>query len=58
MFTNLVVPIVLISIVFTSVVAPGLARKQIHPTVPFIDEGIDPEELEETEKPEKNGEKS
>jgi len=39
-------------------VAPGLARQQIHPVVPFIDEGIDPEELEETEKPEKNGEKS
>jgi len=58
MFTNLVVPIVLISIVFTSVVAPGLARQQIHPVVPFIDEGIDSEELEETEKPEKNGEKS
>lgn len=58
MFTNLVVPIVLISIVFTSVVAPGLARQQIHPVVPFFDEGIDPEELEETEKPEKNGEKS
>ena len=58
LFTNLVVPIVLISIVFTSVVAPDLARQQIHPVVPFIDEGIDPEELEETEKPEKNGEKS
>ena len=57
LFTNLVVPIVLISIVFTSVVAPFLARQQIHPVVPFIDEGIDPEELE-TEKPEKNGEKS
>ena len=56
-FTNLVVPIVLISIVFTSVVAPVLARQQIHPVVPFIDEGIDPEELE-TEKPENNGEKS
>lgn len=52
------VPIVLISIVFTSVVAPSLARKQIHPVVPFIDEGIDTEELEETEKPEKNGKKN
>lgn len=57
-FTNLLVPIVLISIVFTSVVAPSLARKQIHPVVPFIDEGIDTEELEETEKPEKNGKKN
>ena len=56
-FTNLVVPFVLISMVFTSVVAPSLARKQVHPVVPFIDEGINPEELE-TEKPETNGKKN
>ena len=56
-FTNLVVPIVLFSIVFTSVVAPSLARKQIHPVVPFMDEGINPEELEETKKPEKKRKK-
>jgi hypothetical protein len=39
-------------------VASGLARQQVHPVVTFFDEGIDPEELEETEKPEKNGDKS
>ncbi len=44
-FTNLVVPIVLFSIVFTSVVAPFLASKQTQPVIHVIDEGIDPEEL-------------
>ena len=57
-FTNLVVPIVLISIVFTSVVAPFLARKQTQPSIHVIDEGLDPEELEGTVKPGKHGEKS
>ena len=57
-FTNLVVLIVLFSIVFTSVVAPVLARKQTQPAIHVIDEGIDLDEPEETEKPEKNGKKS
>ncbi|MBT3284576.1 hypothetical protein HN807_09275 [Candidatus Bathyarchaeota archaeon] len=54
-FTNLMVPIVLISIVFTSVVAPVLARKQTMAEIHVIDEGLDPEE---PEKLGKNGEKS
>jgi len=57
-FTNLIVPIVLTSIVFTSVVAPFLARKQTQPAIHVIDEGLDPEEPEETEKPGKKGKRS
>ena len=60
-FTNLVVPIVLISIFFTSVVAPFLARKQAQPVIHVINEGIDPKELDGVENPKsgkKNGRKS
>jgi len=54
-FTNLVVPIVLISIVFTSVVAPFLARKQTQPSIHVIDEGLDPSEPGEQRNLEKIG---
>jgi NhaP-type Na+/H+ or K+/H+ antiporter len=60
-FTNLVVPIVLISIFFTSVMGPFLARKQAQPVIHVINERIDPKELDGVENPKsgkKNGRKS
>ena len=62
-FTNIVIPVVLMSILFTSVVAPLLAKKQVQPKIHDMEEGMDVEETEpETEAPEepvkeKNGKK-
>lgn len=57
-FTDIVVPVVLMSILFTSVVAPLLAEQQIHPKVEDIEAGFDLDiDEEETKENPKNGEK-
>ena len=61
-FTNIVVPVVLMSILFTSIVAPLLAKKQIQPRITDMEEGFGLDDIEagieEPKKIDDNGEKS
>jgi NhaP-type Na+/H+ or K+/H+ antiporter len=61
-FTNIVVPVVLMSILFTSVVAPLLAHRQTHPRIHDVEAGLGLYDIEaepdETKKNGKNEEKS
>lgn len=45
-FTNIVVPVVLISILFSSIVAPLLVYQQIQPKIIDLEEGVDLEDIE------------
>ena len=60
-FTNIIVPVVLMSIFFTSVVAPFLAQKQIQPRITDMEEGFGLEDIEAgldtPEKIDENGKK-
>jgi cell volume regulation protein A len=61
-FTNIIVPVVLISIFFTSIVAPFLTQKQIRPKITDMEEGFELEDIEagliEPKKIDENGKKS
>jgi hypothetical protein len=46
-FTNIVVPVVMMSILFTSIVAPLLIHQQIQPKIIDMEERIELEDMEE-----------
>ena len=61
-FTNIVIPVVLMSILFTSIVAPFLAQKQIQPKIIDMEAGFGLDDIESgldlPKKIDENGEKS
>ena len=59
LFTNIVVPVVLMSILFTSIVAPLLAKKQVQPKIDDLEEGFGLDDIEEmNEKTEEQSEEA
>ncbi len=57
-FTNIVIPVVLMSILFTSIVAPLLAKKQVQPKIVDLEEGFGLDDIDAMdEKPVEESEK-